>query len=267
MPGRPVHRSEERAVRELPRGHRATQQQLVGPGLLQRLWGGAQGRPPPRLPLRLPVHRQGRPTLRLHRARRVGVGFFGFVFLSRTGLPDSVPTSFTAKVAESPSVSCWMGGCLGGCWFFFVQGWVAQQRPSQFYCQGGRKSVSLVLGGWVLLFLSKAGLHNSVPASLLPRWQKVRQSRAGWVGVVVQGRVARQRTSQFYCQGGRKSVSLVQLSPDDVLTSTIGWTTSAMQTHLFGTVTVLILSVPWSPVGSQQVQPWRRVGLGICRAA
>ena len=68
---------------------------------------------------------------------------------------------------------------------------------------------------------------------------------------------------QIYCQGSRKSASLVQLSPD-ALTS---WTGDNFchATHLFG-YCQCTFEVPWWPVGTQQVQPWRRVCLGRCRA-
>ena len=75
-------------------------------------------------------------------------------------------------------------------------------------------------------------------------------------------------TSQpIYCQGGRKSASLV-LATQPRCTVVPDWLTSfAVQTHLLGLVTVFIWSAmmvaSWHP---QQVQPGRRVGLGRGRA-
>ena len=72
-------------------------------------------------------------------------------------------------------------------------------------------------------------------------------------------------TSQpIYCQGGRKSVSLVQLSPD-APTFQIGWQLLPCNPPYWDSDSVHF-KCHSRLVGTQQVQPWRRVGLGRCRA-
>ena len=61
----------------------------------------------------------------------------------------------------------------------------------------------------------------------------------------------------IYCQGDRKSASLVQLSPDEI-TSHIGWQLLPCNTP-FGIVTVLILSAmvaSWHPTGATLAEGW-----------
>ena len=82
---------------------------------------------------------------------------------------------------------------------------------------------------------SRARLHDNVQADLLPRWQKVRQSRA-------------------------------TLSPDALMYVPDWVSTSAVQPTFGDSDGFNKFEVPWSPVGTQQVQPRRRVGLRRCRA-
>ena len=77
-----------------------------------------------------------------------------------------------------------------------------------------------------------AGLHDNVLADLLPRWQKVHQSRASQpLGTDVPGWV---------------TASAVQAT---------FWDSDSFNAKCHG-----------PSVGTQQVQPWRRVSLGRCHA-
>ena len=122
----------------------------------------------------------------------------------------------------------------------------------------------------VLHLLSRAGLHDNVPADLLPRWHKLSASlvklspdwltsQIGW---------QRQRPSRLTAKvADSPPVSCYNSAQTHWLTSQIGWQLLPCSPPFGDSDSFDFFLVPCSPVGTQQVQrPWRRVGLGRCRA-
>ena len=110
------------------------------------------------------------------------------------------------------------------------------------------------LSDWLVLSSDSVSPNTSQPSGL--------QAEVAWLLCEFQGRVARQRSSRFTANVSKSppvSCNSAQMHCRPRLGDNF-----CSATRLMGTVTVLI-SVPWSPFGTQQVQPCRKVGLEQCR--